>query len=175
MENCYGVMGLTEVSPVWGRCFPCLCKVESGRCLGPCVIAGRDFSLFKPACPKMAALTIWNLFAWWFPQDLDLFERSLATLGLKQRLYILKTLTRPTRLFACPSLSCSLVVVCLCFLHFSSLEVDSAGKEFARKTHLLFSLFASEVSCSDYLFIVRLLGGYFSFLFSFDGNQPLFL
>ena len=33
-----------------------MCARWSGRCLGPCVIAGRDFSLFKPACPKMAAL-----------------------------------------------------------------------------------------------------------------------
>ena len=86
-------MGRVEV-------FSCVYKVEWAwsRTL---LIAGRDFSLFKPACPKMAALAIWNLFVRRFPQDLDLFERSLAitTLGLKQRLYILKTLTRPTRLF----------------------------------------------------------------------------
>src|SRR4029434_1142263 len=116
----------------------------------------------------MAALAIWSLFVRWFPQDPDLSERSLgiATLGLKQRLYLLKTLTRPTRLFTfLPSLSCLWVVVCLCFLHFFSLVVDSAGKEVARKTHLLFSFIASEVSCSDYLLFVRLLGGSFCFLF----------
>ena len=73
----------------------------SGRGLGPCVIAGRDFSLFKPACPKMAARVIKNRRIRWFPQDPDLSERSLVfpTLGLKQRLYLLKTLTHPTRLF----------------------------------------------------------------------------
>ena len=111
----------------------------------------------------MAALAIKNRIVRWFPQDPDLFECSLAvaTIGLNTETLPLKTLTRPTRFFVCP-LSCSLVVVCLCFLHFSSLVVDSAGKEVAQKTHLLFSLFASEVSCSDYLFIVRLLGGYFS-------------
>ena len=49
------------------------------------MIAGRDFSLFKPDCPKMAALAIWNLFVRRFPQDLGLFERSpaITTLGLK--------------------------------------------------------------------------------------------
>ena len=92
--------------------------------------------------------------------------------GLKQRLCLLKTLTRPTRLFTfLPCLSCLWVVVVYASCTFFSLVVDSAGKEVARKTHLLFSFIASEVSCSDYLLFVRLLGGYFCFLFFFDDNH----
>ena len=142
-------MGIVEV-------FSCVYKVEWAwsRTL---LIAGRDFSLFKPACPKMAARVIKNRRIRWFPQGPDLSERSLVfpTLGLKQRLYLFED---PYASDALVRFCLLLVVhgwlfVCFCFLHFSSLVVDSAGKEVARKTHLLFSFIASEVSCSDYLII----------------------
>ena len=135
---------------------------------------GGTSPFIKTAFPKMAARVIKNRRIRLFPEDPDLSERSLVfpNTGLKQRLCLLKTLTRPTRMFTfLPCLSCLWVVVVYASCTFFSLVVDSAGKEVARKTHLLFSFIASEVSCSDYLLFVRLLGGSFCFLFCFDDNH----
>ena len=50
----------------------------SGRGLGPYCLLGGTSPFIKPAFPKTAALAIRNRIVLWFPQDLDLFQRSLA-------------------------------------------------------------------------------------------------